>query len=70
MRFAFNLVKPDIHKRLEGQERQNAACDQHQVICSFKVGDPVYAQNYRPGLLLKPAYVTELMGHRRYGVSC
>ena len=51
LRSALDLVKPDLHKRVErGQERQKATFVQRTVIHSFKVGNPVYAQNYRPGL--------------------
>ena len=49
LRSALDLVKQDIHKRVEwGQEQQKAACDQHTVIHSFKVGDQEYAQNSHP----------------------
>ena len=51
------------------QERQKAARDQHTVICSFKVGDMVYAQNYRQRPMCEPGYVTEVMGPRSYKVK-
>ena len=70
LRSAFELVKPDLHKRVEwGQEWQKAACDQQAVICTFKVGDPVYARNYKPVAMWEPAYVTEVMGCQRYRVK-
>ena len=42
------------------------ACDQWALIHSFKLGDPVYAWNYKPEAMWEPAYVTEVMGPWRY----
>ena len=57
LRSVLDLVKPHLHKRVEReQEQQKAACDLH--IRSFKVGDPVYTQNYKPGPMREPGYVT------------
>ena len=69
LRSALDLVKPDLHKRMEReQDRQKAACEPHTVICSFKVGDLVYARSYRPGPMWEPGYVTEIVGPQGYRV--
>ena len=70
LRPALDLVKSDIHKRVEReQEQQKATCNPHTLIRSFKVADQVYAQDYRPGLMREPGYVTELMDPRSYKVT-
>ena len=70
LRSALDLVKPNLHKRVErGQERQKAACDPHTVIYSFKVGDSVYTWNYIPWSMWEPAYVTEVVSPQKYRVK-
>ena len=49
LRSPLDLVKPDLHKEVkQKQEHQKAVCDQQALFHSIKVGDPVYARNYRP----------------------
>ena len=67
---AFDLVKPDLHKRVEqGKEYQKVTCDQQAVIHSFKVEDPTYARNYGPGVMWAPACVTKVIGPQRYRIK-
>ena len=69
LRSALDLAKPDLHKRVEGeQERQKDACDPHTVFHNFKMRDLVYAWNYRPGPMWEPGSIIEIMGLRRYRV--
>ena len=66
VRSSLDLVKLDLHKRVERkQERQKAACDPHTVICNFKVRDLVYARNYTRADV-GTWILTEVMGPRRY----
>ena len=47
LRSPFDLLKPDLHRRVENnQEKQKATHDKHSSHRHFNVGDPVFASNF------------------------
>ena len=60
-------LHPDVAQRVEHhQEQQKLGHDHHSKVCTFKVGDPVFARNFGNG----PTWLPGLVQERRGPLSC
>ena len=72
MRTVLDLVKPDLHKRVESeQDRQKDNHDKHSKHRSFTAGDRVFAKNFTPGssTLWLPGQVLQSTGSLSFKIQ-
>ena len=70
LRSPLDLLKPDLHHRVEGnQEKQKANHDKRSSQRHFNVEDPVFARNYSRGPPWLPATIINKCGPLSYKVK-